>query len=408
LKTLPALRSARVTVIADYALYSLTNFVLGIAVARVANLAIYGVFALLFQLGNFCLVMIRASLGETWLVTQQTEHSGNAGERATVPTALAFAVGTALVPVFLLVASLLTDVADHVGVVLAMVLVLPALLAQDTHRFVLFAAQRPWRAVLSDASWLATQAALLVCMGLGMLPDTPGWAASAWTIGAYAGLLAIGGARYLRPHLVRSGFEWWKSRRRIGGHLAVETLGSSMVGPLIAVGLFMIGQEVTLGVLRAASTLFSPILVFAQGMRTALTKRSTDDQPESLLGARVLLTTTSLVWGGLLVTTPSIGAVILGDLWGPSIRQIVLLEAVARIGLASAAIDSAYLRKQSATFTAASVGLWSGGMVVAAALFGALVGDSFGAALGTAAAYTGGAVIWRYSCLRREPSVVLG
>jgi hypothetical protein len=169
----------------------------------------------------------------------------------------------------------------------------------------------------------------------------------------------------------------------------------------------MIGKDVALGVLRAASTLFSPILVFAQGMRTALTRWTADDRLESLQGARFLLTTTSLLWGGVLFTAPVVGKIILGGLWGPSIRQIVLLEAAARIGLASAAIDSAQLRKRSATFTAASLGIGVGGLVVTAALVGAMVDDFFGAAVGTATAYALGAVVWRYHCARRSASPLL-
>ncbi|MEX2551630.1 MAG: hypothetical protein WD627_01315 [Actinomycetota bacterium] len=400
MKTHNELRPSRAAVVADYGLYSLTNFVLGIAVARVANLAVFGVFALLFQLCNFSLVMIRAALGETWLVTQ----TGTGPERTPLPTAFAFALGLGLVPVFVLVAALLTDLTNHLEMVLAMAAILPALIAQDTHRFVCFASRNPWRAVFSDTSWLVTQVATLVCMALGILPNTPAWAALAWTIGAYAGLLTIGARSHLRPGLIVPGFNWWRSKRRVGQHLAVETLGSSMVGPLIAIGLFMMGKDVALGVLRAASTLFSPILVFAQGMRTALTRWTAHDRLKGPRGARFLLATTSLVWGGVLFTAPSVGKIILGGLWGPSIRQIVLLEAAARIGLASAAIDSACLRKRAATFTAAAIGIWSGGLVVSAALLGSMVDDFFGAAVGTAAAYALGAAVWRYHCARTRVS----
>jgi hypothetical protein len=378
----------------------LTNFVLGIAVARVANLSIYAVYALLFQLCNFGLVMIRAALGETWLVTQSDGDGSRREPRPAVPTAFAYALGLGLAPGFVMIAALLTDVGIHLGVVIAMALALPALLAQDTHRFVCFASRRPWRAVLSDASWLATQTLLLALMATGLLPRSPGWAVLAWTLGAYAALFTIGAGPHLNPRLIAAGFRWWKANRRVGKHLAVETLGSSMVGPLIAVGLFVMGQEVALGVLRGASILFSPILVLAQGMRTALTKRTPEGRRERLLGPRALLATTSLAWGGILFAAPGVGRLILGGLWGPSIRQIVLLEAAARIGLASAAIDSARLRRQSTTFTAATLGFWSGGLVVTAALFGAWVGDFFGAALGSAAGYALAAVTWRYVCLR--------
>jgi hypothetical protein len=399
LKSLHKLLSPRVAVIADYALYSSTNFVLGVTVARVANLATYGVYALLFQLGNFCLVMVRATVGEAWFVTQKNDPSSTT-EDPTVPTAYAFAVGVALVPVLLLVAALLTDVAKHLGLVLAMAFILPALLAQDTHRFVCFASGNPWRAVFSNASWLTSQTCLLAFMALDILPFTAAWAALVWTIGAYVGLFTVGGARHLHPYMVMNGFRWWRDHRRVGKHLALETVGSSMVGPLVAIGLVMMGKEVALGVLRGASTLFSPILVLAQGMRTALTKRDEVHDPASMLRTRLLLTATSLVWGGLLFTAPGVGKIILGGLWGPSIHQIVLLEAAARMGLASAAIDSADLRRQSATLTAATIGFWSGGLVVALAVLGALVGDSFGAAVGTAAAYTVGALIWRHFCAR--------
>ncbi len=403
---LPKLHSARVAVIADYALYSMTNFVLGVSVARVANLAIYGVYALLFQLANFCLVMVRATLGETWLVTHQARDAWSDEPTNVVPTAYAAALGLALIPVFLLVTALLIDLEDHLGLVLAMALVLPALLAQDAHRFVCFSSQRSWRAVFSDASWLTIQGSLLAFMALEVLPFTPGWAAAAWTIGSYISLFTIGAVRHLHPYMAVAGFDWWKRRRRVGQHLVVETVGGTMVGPLIAVGLFVMGKDVALGVLRGASTLFSPILVFAQGMRTALTKRPDRHHLERLLGARTLLATTSMLWGAVLVTTPSVGRLILGGLWGPGIRQIVLLEAAARVGLASAAIDSARLRTRLATLTAATVGVWTGGLVVASALLGAFFGDFLGAAVGSATAYLLGAGVWRYICVRKDAAAL--
>lgn len=404
MKPIPDLRSPRVPVVVDYGLYSLTNFVLGVAVARAASLAIYGVYALLFQLGNFSLVMIRATIGEAWLVTERAK--GGSPEAKAVPTGYAFALGIGLVPPFLVVTALLADVENHWGLVLAMTLVLPALLAQDTHRFVCFASRQPWRAVRSDASWLAAQIFLLAFMAIDIVPFSPGWAASAWAVGAYVALFTVGGARHLQPSAIAAGFRWWRGHLGVGRHLALETVGSSMVGPLVAVGLVMMGQQITLGVLRGASTLFSPVLVFAQGMRTALTKGANGDQSQAMRGARVLLMTTALVWGGVLAIAPGVGQIILGGLWGPSIHQIVLLEAGARIGLASAAVDSAQLRRRSQTRAAATVGLWSGGFVVALALLGASVADSFGAALGAATAYALGAGTWRYVCRREHPALM--
>lgn len=382
--------------ITDYAFYSLTNFVLGVAVARSANLQIYGLYALLFQLANFCLVMTRAVLGETWLVTENQNGPRRDRNTQVIPTALALLLGLAIVPVFLLLTALLTDVGRSWGLVLAITLALPALLAQDTHRFVHFAEGNPRRALYSDVSWLATQTGLLVCMAADFLPFLPAWAALAWTVGAYVALLTIGGMRHLRPRMVLPALRWWRKHFQVGRHIAVETIGSSMVGPLIAIGLVMMDKELALGILRGASTLFSPILILAQGMRTALIKRTEAQPTGSVMGARMVLMATSLAWGGALLTAPILGRIILGGLWGPQIRQVVLLEAVARVGLASAAIDSSELRKRSATLTAATLSLWSGGLVVTAALLGASVGDFLGAAAGTAAAYGLGGLMWRY------------
>ncbi len=104
----------------------------------------------------------------------------------------------------------------------------------------------------------------------------------------------------------------------------------------------------------------------------------------------------ALLWGAVLTVAPSVGGFVLGALWGTSISKIVLLEAVARVGLASAAVDSAGLRRASATSTAATLGVTTGAVVVCAVLLGALVAGFVGAATGAAAAYLLAAVAWRH------------
>jgi hypothetical protein len=123
-------------------------------------------------------------------------------------------------------------------------------------------------------------------------------------------------------------------------------------------------------------------------------------------GPRILLMGTALVWGAILTIVPGVGEILLGGLWGPGIQQIVLLEAAARIGLASAAIDSAWLRRQSETLAAAGLGLLNGALVVAFVLLGASVAGFLGAAAGAATAYGLGAIAWRYVG-RRSPSALM-
>jgi hypothetical protein len=406
LKGLSGLLSSRAAVVADYGLYSLTNLLVGVSVARTADLATYGVYALIFQILNFTVVMARATIGETWLVADEALTSSGDGKGSIGPSAFAFAGGAGLVPVLLAGTALVTELAGHGTLALVMILALPALLGQDCRRFVCFASGKPCRALFSDGSWLATQSLLLVAMGAGILPFSPASAALAWTVGAYVGLFTIGGLGNLGPTSVVSGFRWWRSQLPVGGHLAAETVGTGMVGPLIAVGLVLMNREVTLGILRGASTLFSPVLVFSQGMRTALTKRARPGDVEGLGVTRILMIATCAVWGGVLTLVPSVGAFILGGLWGSSISKIVLLEAAARIGLASASVDSARLRRSSATITAAKLGVMTGGLVVGTVLLGTLVADFVGAATGAAAAYLLAAMAWRHLSRRGDYHLV--
>jgi hypothetical protein len=404
LKAIGRVLSSRAAVVADHGLYSSTNLLVGLSVARAADLATFGVYALTFQIVNFTLVMARATIGETRLVEGESPIPGGAkGPMAS--SAFAFAAGVGLVPVLLAGTAVARPDGDWT-VMPATILALPALLAQDSQRFACFAAGKPSRALLSDGFWLLTQLLLLVGMRVGILPFSAAWAALAWAIGAYAGLLTIGGSGIFSAGSIIAGFRWWRRHLPVGRHLAAETLGSSMVGPLVAISLVSMNHEVTLGVLRGASTLFGPILVFAQAMRTALTKRAGPEEIEGLGATRMLMMAACAFWGVVLALAPDVGAFVLGGLWGPSIAKIVLLEAAARIGLASVAVDSALLRRSSATSTAAALGVTSGGLVVGMVLIGTLVAGFVGAATGAATAYLTAALAWRRLCRRLESSAI--
>jgi hypothetical protein len=305
--------------VADQGLSSLTNFALGIFVARSATTAGFGAFSIVFTTFTVTLGLSRALTSEP-LVVRCSDRSEPEWRQGTVAaTGTALAVGIALGLGCGLVGW--TVGGTLAAPFLALGATLPGLLLQDCWRYAFFANGEGRKAFLNDA---LCGAVLVVLFGvllrsgvasIGLLVLAWGGAA---TVGALAGALQSGVVPV--PQQARA----WATRHRdlIPRYLG-EFVASSGAGQLSVYGVGLIGGLATLGSFRAGYLLFGPLQVLFMGIGLVAVpelvrflRRSPRHLYLASSGLSVLLATVALAWGMVVIPMPaSVGRAILGSTW---------------------------------------------------------------------------------------------
>jgi O-antigen/teichoic acid export membrane protein len=383
--------------LADQALSSLTNFVLGIVVARAVGLTDFGAFGLAFTGYLIATGVSRAVNGQPILI----RYSG-------VPTevwrrAAAAVSGTALV--IGLASSLIALAIAFAGdgalraAFLALALVLPGLIVQDAWRFAFFAHGRGRDAFLNDLVWAVTQLSAFV-LAIAVGQGTVFWAVIAW--GGSATLAAFIGAAQVRvlprPTLARS---WTIEHRDLLPAYVGETAAYILSGQLVLYAIGLVAGLAVVGAVRATQILLGPLNVVVQGLylvavpeAVRVLRRSTRRFVEICLGAGLALGAVSLAWTLFLVFLPeSIGEALLGDVWGPA-HSVLLVMGLAYTAVNLAAGASIGLRALAAaprTFKAAAATSVAG---FSGAVAGASVAGLEGTAMGFFVTQSIGIVIW--------------
>ena len=208
--------------IGDQAVSSLTNFLLGVAVARHVSTKELGAFFIVFSTYLIVLALSRPVTTQPLLIRYSTaqEHEWREASRAATGTAAVIGVisGGAVVLVgWLIVKGPLGESLIALG------LALPGLVVQETWRGVFFAGSRGQHALLNDLIWGVTLLGLLSLMFAWGPTTTPAivgaWGASA-TIAAVAGVIQ---AKIVpSPRLAKS----WYTR---DSDLSIPLLGDSAI-----------------------------------------------------------------------------------------------------------------------------------------------------------------------------------
>jgi len=372
--------------LADQALSSLTNFVLGIVVARAVGLTDFGAFGLAFTGYLIVIGVSRAVNGQPILI----RYSGVA--TAVWRRAAAAVTGTALViglasSVLALAIALAGDGAVRAAF-LALALVLPGLVVQDAWRFAFFAHGRGRDAFLNDLVWAVTQiSAFVLAIYLGQ--GTVFWAVIAWGGAAtLAAFIGIAQARVLpSPTLARS---WTLEHRDLLPSYIGETAAYILSGQLVLYAIGLVAGLAVVGAVRAAQILLGPLNIVVQGLylvavpeAVLVLRRSVRRLVELCLAAGLAVAGVSVAWTLFLVFLPeSIGEALLGEVWIP-VHSILLVMGLAYTAVnltAGASIGLRALAAAPRTFTAALITSVVG-------FTGAVVGASVAGLEGTAAGF---------------------
>ncbi|MBQ1123224.1 hypothetical protein [Streptomyces sp. B15] len=392
--------------LADQAASSLTNFAVGIYVARSLGLVAFGAFSLAWVTYGVVLSVSRGLATDPLMVRFSGVSDASWRGAAARSSGTALGVGAALGAACLAVGSAL---GGGVGTAFACLgVMLPGLLLQDAWRYAFFAAGTGRKAFVNDLVWgLALVPAMVVAARVGSVAAfVLAWGASATVAAAY-GCLQSG----IRPR--SSGTrEWLREHRDLGYRYLVENVSNSGAGQLRAYGLGAIVGVSAVGVVRGAELLLGPFLAVLMGLSlvtVAEAARVLRRSPHRLGTFCLLLgggqAAAALLWGAALLLVPDrAGELVLGGVWHSASELIV----PATLGVAGAGLGTgaaAGLRALGAARRSLRSQLFASICYVGGGLGGAAVAGTIGSAWGVAAATVCGSAVWWLhlrSALRRH------
>ncbi|MBL1112807.1 hypothetical protein JK364_10420 [Streptomyces sp. 110] len=381
--------------LADQAASSMSNFVVGIYVARSLGVTAFGVFSLAWVTYGVVLNISRG-LATDPLVVRFSGVSDTSWRAAVArSTGTALGVGTAIGAGCLVAGPAL---GGRVGPAFACLgVMLPGLLLQDAWRFSFFAAGAGRKACLNDVVWgVALVPAMIVAARVGSVAAyLLAWGASATVAGAY-GYLQSG----IRPRVTEAR-GWLREQRDLGYRYLVENTCLSGASQLRAYGLGAIVGVGAVGAVRGAELLLGPFLAVLMGLSLVTVPEAARvlRQAPRQLGRFCLLlgggqATGALLWGSALLLMPDrLGESVLGGVWHSSsglIAQITLSVAGAGLGTGAAA----GLRALGAARRSLRCQLFASACYVGGGLGGAAVAGTAGSAWGVAAATVSGSAVW--------------
>ncbi|MEU1010284.1 hypothetical protein, partial [Streptomyces sp. NPDC005890] len=311
--------------LADQAASSISNFAVGVYVARSLGVTAFGVFSLAWVTYGVVLNVSRG-LATDPLVVRFSGVPDASWRRAVVrSTGTALGVGAAIGAVCLVVGPAL---GGRVGpAFLCLGVGLPGLLLQDAWRFSFFAVGAGRKAFVNDLVWgVALVPAMVVAARAGSVAAfVLAWGASAAVAAAY-GCLQSG----VRPGVAQAR-GWLREQRDLGYRYLVENVSLSGASQLRAYGLGAIVGVGAVGAVRGAELLMGPFLAVLMGLSLVTVPEAARvlRQAPHRLGSFCLLlgggqAAAALLWGGSLLLMPDrLGELALGDVWPPASQLIV-------------------------------------------------------------------------------------
>lgn len=381
--------------LADQAASSMTNFAVGIYVARSLGLTAFGAFSLAWVTYGVVLSVSRGLATDPLVVrfsgVPEASWRGAVARGSGTALGVGGVIGTACLVVGL-------TAGGHVGPAFACLgVMLPGLLLQDAWRYSFFAAGTGRKAFVNDLVWgVALVPAMVVAARVGTVAAfVLAWGASA-AVAAVYGCFQSG----IRPHLAGAR-AWLRDHRDLGSRYLVENTSLSGAAQLRAYGLGAIVGVGAVGVVRGAELLLGPFLAVLMGLSlvtVAEAARVLRRAPHRLGRFCLLLggaqAVAALVWGAALLLVPDrYGELVLGGVWSAASQLIV----PATLGVAGAGLGTgaaAGLRALGAARRSLRCQLFASACYVGGGLGGAAAAGTVGSAWGVAAATLAGSAVW--------------
>lgn len=384
--------------VADQAVSSLSNFALGIVVARSLGSEGFGAFSLAYVTYAFVVSATRGLATDPLLVRFSGTPSLRWRNAVTASTATAAAVGLVAGAVCVLAGLVLPGSLS--GAFVALGIGLPGLMMQDAWRFAFFAAGQPAKALLNDLVWGVLLLAAVGGLLLTGSADVVTCVAAFGVTGALAAAFGLLQSRVLpRPRAVWS---WITVHKALGGRYLVENLAIGSARQLRMFALGALGGLVAVGDTRAAEILMGPFLVILMGASAVAVPEASHVltwSPRHLrrfcLGLGGTLAGAAGAWGLLVLALlpTGLGELLLGPIWQAAsvLLPPVILNMVVG-GFETAAM--AGVRALGASPRSLTAQLTNAGLYVLGGGGGAYLGGAWGSCWGVAAATTVGTAVW--------------
>ncbi|MDQ0408456.1 hypothetical protein OIE75_39640 [Streptomyces sp. NBC_01723] len=381
--------------LADQAASSISNFAVGIYVARSLGLTAFGVFSLAWVTYGVVLSVSRGLATDPLVVRFSGVPEASWRGAVARSSGTALGVGTAVGAVCLVVG---LGMGGRVGPAFAgLGLMLPGLLLQDAWRYSFFAAGQGRKAFVNDVVWgVALVPAMVVAARVGSVTAfVVAWGTSA-AVAAVYGCFQSG----IRPRF-GGARDWLRDHRDLGYRYLVENVGVSGSSQLRAYGLGVIVGVGAVGVIRGAELLLGPFLAVLMGLSlvtVAEAARVLREAPRRLGRFCLLLgggqAVGALLWGAALLLVPDrLGELVLGDVWYAASAIVVPVTlGVAGAGLGTGA--AAGLRALAAARRSLRCQLFASVCYVGGGLGGAFAAGTAGSAWGVATAAACGSAVW--------------
>lgn len=397
--------------VADQAVSSLENFLLGVYVAKTLGAESLGALGLAFVAYSIALNASRALSTDPLMIRYSTVAKDRWRRAAASSGGVALLVGIVGGVLCLALGAVLRSLmpgSEAASAFIALGIVLPGLTLQDSWRYAFFASGEGAKTFVNDTVWtLLLVAAWLV----GLVTGQSGimWALLAFGgTAALAALLGMLQARTLpRPRSPRA---WLRRHKDLWPRFLVENLvlgAGGQVRPLVVAATAGLAA---VGAVRGAEMLIGPVFALMAGIggvavpeAARALRRGGSALLRLCLALSVGLASMSLAWGLVLlfVFPHGIGEALLGSLWSdtyPLVLAVVVsvtagcLHVGGSSGLRALGRADKTMRSQlSVTF-----------LFVVLATAGAVGWDALGAVWGTAIASILGAGIWWSQLIRAE------
>lgn len=384
--------------IADQGVSSLTNFMLGIVVARSLGAESFGAFTLAYVTYG---VVINASRG---LATDPlvVRHSGRPDAEMRAPVAAATATAVLVgIGCGILSIGVGAVAPGQVGLAfLALGIGLPGLMLQDAWRFVFFASGRPHRALVNDLVWGVLLLGVLVGLHRAGQLDVM------TAVLAFGGTAAVAALLGFAQTGVRPQFgdvRWWVLKHRdLGSRYLVENLSIGGASQLRMVALGWVAGLAAVGDVRAAEILMGPFLVILMGLSQVavpeaarVVARAPHRLPLFCFGLGGVQAVAAAAWGALvlLLLPHGLGDLLLGDIWESAAALLPIIV----VGLVMGALEvgaTTGVRALGAARRSLFAQLTGSGLYLVGGTVGAVVDGARGSCWGVAIGITVAAVVW--------------
>ena len=387
--------------LADQIMSSLTNFGLGIMVARNVSPEDFGGFSLAFATFLVVLNVSRAVSTEPLLIrysARSVETWRNGTRRAAGASLVTGALASS---VCLIVAALTHGAVQAAYATLAVVL--PGLLLQDCWRFALVARGAPRSTFLVDLAWGVALLPLLLAIDL-LLTDVTvvapiiGWGAAA-ALAAVVGAVLAGTVP--RPDLTGA---WLREHRDLIPRFVAEAVTGAGAGQVVILVVGAVAGLAGAGAIRAGQLLLGPMQVMFMAVTLIAVPeavRILHGGPDRLARACALIAAAMsllvVAWTILLLMIPdSLGRSLLGATWDGA-REVILPLGIALAALAASAGAGIGLRAMADAGASLRAKFVDASANIAAGITGAVVAGATGAAWGLAVGAASGTLAYWWS-----------